>query len=357
MFQDYRRLGHHDGREWRRASASRSTLDGTDTVYGDGRDYHDSWYLLASGLTGGANGTVYRLHTTRPGPVDQKNTNGEQSFAIFADNAEGTTSNGRLPQVYGLGAMQMFSPLSAGINGSPNNSEFYLAQVPAFYAGKTLEIGLWDPGDTSPLAATLYIERPTLQWLDRRRRSPTRRRSGRPGGANSACNSKSNSSPSNTSVQTSDRCHRLGLFNGCWLTLEIPIPTTYAGDQDGWWKILYSMTRQRDVQRRHDLDGRDQGQPGPPRGAVGRSTGPIRPVGDADGSADSQTATVPASQYIHTATRMANTITTAVRTSRKVSGLGPRLRDGRPGSGPGPIPGPSSVGVIGSPDQSSSPRR
>ena len=214
-------------------------VNGTDTVYGDARDFHDSWYLLASGLTGGSNGTTYRLHTTQSGPVNQKNTNGEQSFAIFADNAEGRSgATSRLPQVYGLGAMQMFTPLSS--NGGTTNSEFYLAQVPAFYAGKTLEISLWDPGDTNPLAATLYIERPTSSgWTT----TPFTYSAqvGTTGGANSACNSNSNSSPSNDHVQTNVGA-TTGNFNGCWLTLEIPIPTSYGGDQDGWWKILYSMT-------------------------------------------------------------------------------------------------------------------
>ena len=246
--------GATSGSLFRDIAASDSTMGGsggsecgrTDTRYNDGRDYHDSWYLLNPGnpLTGGPNGTVYRLHTTSSVPpgqtdsVDQKNANGEQSFAIFAKNAEGTTANGRLPQVYGLGAMQMFTPLSA--SGTTVNSEFYLAQVPAYYAGKTLELHLWDPGDTKPLAATLYIEVPTASgWSI----TPFTYSAavGTTGGANSACNSNSNSSTSNNSVQTNVG-NTTGLFNGCWLTMEVPIPTGYAADQSGWWKIRYSMT-------------------------------------------------------------------------------------------------------------------
>ena len=133
--------------------------------------------------------------------------------------------------------MQMFTPLSA--SGATVNSEFYLAQVPAYYAGKTLELHLWDPGDTKPLAATLYIEVPTASgWSV----TPFTYSAavGTTGGANAACNSNSNSSTSNNSVQTNVG-NTTGLFNGCWLTMEVPIPTGYAADQNGWWKILYSM--------------------------------------------------------------------------------------------------------------------
>lgn len=206
----------------------------SDIQYGDGRDYHNSWFLLASGLAGG---TTYRVHTTQSGPVSQVNTNGEQSFAIFADTVEGRANASLLPQVYGLGAMQMFTPLSAAV--SP--STFYLAQVPEFYAGKILEINLWDPGDTGDLRATLYIERPVSGgWADANFTYTAK--TGTTGGANSACNSNSNANPSNNSVLTNVGGGSTGNFNGCWLTLTIPIPTNYAGDQDGWWRIRYVMS-------------------------------------------------------------------------------------------------------------------
>ena len=67
-------------------------------------------------------------------------------------------------------------------------------------------------------------------------------KTGTTGGANSACNSNSNSNPSNNSVLTNVGGGSTGNFNGCWLTLTIPIPTNYAGDQDGWWRIRYVMS-------------------------------------------------------------------------------------------------------------------
>ncbi|MDP9484088.1 MAG: pilus assembly protein TadG-related protein, partial [Chloroflexota bacterium] len=75
-------------------------------AYGDGRDYHNKWYLLASGLSGGASGKVYRLHTTGTDPANvaaQRSVNGENSFALYS-SIPGS-------RIYGLGAMQMFTPL------------------------------------------------------------------------------------------------------------------------------------------------------------------------------------------------------------------------------------------------------
>jgi hypothetical protein len=244
------------GTLFRDQNASDSTMGGpsghseckqTDTKYNDARDFHDSWYLLNPGnpLSGGPDGTVYRLHTTTTAPafqsdaVNQKNTDGEQSFAIFANNTEGTVGNGLLPTVYGLGAMQMFTPLSA--SGSTTTSSFYLAQVPKFYAGKTLELNLWDPGDTSPLAATLYVQVPTPAGWSNTPFTYSAATGTTNSGKNSACNTNSNLTSGNNSVQTSTGAS-LGLFNGCWLTLDVPIPPGYNGDQNGWWKILYSMS-------------------------------------------------------------------------------------------------------------------
>ncbi len=234
-------------------AASDSTMGGpggsneckqTNVPYGDARDYHDAWYLLnpANPLSGGPNGTVYRLHTTTSAPagqgdlVNQKTANGEQSFAILANDNQG---GALLPTVYGLGAMQMFTPLTAG--ASTVNSEFYLAQVARFYAGKTLELNLWDPGDTNTMSATLRVLIPTSPTSYAPTPFTYSAATGTTNSArNGACNSNSNSSPSNSSVQTSNG-GSVGLFNGCWLTLDVPIPASYTGDQDGWWKMQYSM--------------------------------------------------------------------------------------------------------------------
>lgn len=212
----------------------------TTSIYGDGRDYHNNWYLLASGLTGGPNGSVYRVHTTSTDPANasaQVGVNGENSFSIYA-------SASAAPRIYGIGAMQAFTPLTAGINGypSPVDSEFYLAQIDAVHAGKTVEIKLWDPGDTGDLSGSLQILVPTPGgWtptlFDYTAAQGTTKTSG--GSVPANCNASTGSDVS--SVQTNDGTGAPGFFNGCWLTIQIPIPGNYAADQSGWWKIRYRM--------------------------------------------------------------------------------------------------------------------
>ncbi len=114
-----------------------------------GLAWHDGWWRLASGLTGGPDGTTYRLHTHTDGS-DQNNTTALNAFAIWA------TATGGTPNVYGNGAMEAYVRLPGG-----QASEFYLAQIASVHAGKTMQIDLWDPGDTGALSASLQILQPT----------------------------------------------------------------------------------------------------------------------------------------------------------------------------------------------------
>ena len=104
--------------------------------------WHNGWYPLATGLSSG----TYRLHTTNriytnhsaalsswDTSDDQVNSAGGNYFAIW------TNAGGR---IYGLGAMSAQFQLDPGIR-----SKFYLAQIDATYAGKWVDIDLWDIGD------------------------------------------------------------------------------------------------------------------------------------------------------------------------------------------------------------------
>ena len=242
------------------------------TAYGDARDYHDSWFLLnpSTPLTGGPGGTVYRVHTTGTNPsarTQQQGTDGEQSFAIYATD---TAAGGVLPKVYGLGAMQMFTPLTAG--SSTVNSSFYLAQIDPIHAGKTLELHLWDPGDTQSLIADLAVQIPTSSgWTS----TPL------------SYSAKVGTSGSGTERRLQHECIRLHivhpdverwhsrrvqrllahdrhpdpdhLYRATAGLVEDPVHDAQLGDGD------------RHVERCHDLDSRDPGQSGPPRRSVIRA--------------------------------------------------------------------------------------
>ena len=235
------------------------------TQYGDGRDYHDAWYLLNPGapLSGGATGKVYRLHTTgtdSANPSAQRNANGEQSFSLYV-SAAGCCS----PRIYGFGAMQAFTPLKS--NGGATTSEFYLAQIEAVHAGKTMELMLWDPGDTDPLQANVQILIPTaggwtptnfayeasgghvgdepgeraqpeLQLQCRHRHRPRLDRGDRSG---------------------TGRVQRLLVADHGGDPRHLPgVPGRLVEDQ-------IQHERERHVQRRDHLEGEHPGQPGPPR--------------------------------------------------------------------------------------------
>ena len=227
-----------------RGAAPYSCASGTITDQNDGEYYHNKWWELTGAahgglnvtLDGGANGATYRIHVTTDPPTGhpgQDSTSALNNYAIFASADSGPT-----PEVYGLAAMQMFSPL-------PQNqaSTFYLAQLTQEAgSGKTVQIRLWDPGDTH-MTADMSVLMPTvadstkhctgtdyscwtavsLAWTCQKVSS-------------SGANCTGGSGPSiRTSVGSTSQ------YNGDWLNISISIPPGYAAYQGGWWMIRYTM--------------------------------------------------------------------------------------------------------------------
>lgn len=189
--------------------------------------YHLDWYKLADGLSGGSDGRTYRLHATTYDSTDesgQRRTNARNSFAIFVDAQGGTVS----PRVYGIGAMAMLTHMPGG-----QSSEFYLAQIEEAHKGKTIEIRLWDAGDTNQ-NANLQILAPTAGgW------SAVPLTYAAEDGSSANSGNCGHGSRTGNSIVTNQSGN---LYNGCWLTITIPLAIDYAADQDGWWKIRYNMT-------------------------------------------------------------------------------------------------------------------
>ena len=96
--------------------------------------------------------------------------------------------------------------------------------VDAAYAGKTLQISLFDPGDG---ASGTY----TVQVL-------------KPGGSTTSCTysarGATSTSTSNTCLITT-RSSGTNTYNGKWLDLKISLPATYTCTTDCWWKVQYSF--------------------------------------------------------------------------------------------------------------------
>jgi hypothetical protein len=202
-----------------------------------GQSWHNGWWQLASGLTGGASGTTYRLHAYSTDPSsanDQNNSVALNAYAFYASATGGT------PRVYGIGAMEAYIRLPGG-----QASEFYLAQIDAANAGKTIVIDLWDPGDTGALSASLQILQPTAASYSPVSFDYSAVLGTSHSGASTGCGGISGTASSVvTNTGGSSR------FNGCWLTIEIALPNTYTAPhpssdtltaEAGWWKIRYTM--------------------------------------------------------------------------------------------------------------------
>jgi Flp pilus assembly protein TadG len=194
--------------------------------------WHHNWWQLADNLTGGK---TYRLHTYSTDPnaaTDQDNSTGHNTFAFWARSTSGS------PRIYGIGAMEAFVRLPGG-----TSSEFYLAQIDAVHAGKTMIIDLWDPGDTGALSASLEILKPTASGYVPATFDYT---AFRESAAGSSCDSRTGTNVSSVTTNTGGS----SLYNGCWLTIQVRLPADYDAphpssdsvtDEGGWWKIRYSM--------------------------------------------------------------------------------------------------------------------
>jgi hypothetical protein len=180
---------------------------------------HNDWYELAQGLAPG----TYRLQVTTSS-AGNIGTNAENMFGIQAVSSGNVT-----PRVYGTDRMAMYNNLDG------NTSLFYLAQVDATNAGKTMEIDLFDPGDVGG-NATLRLKQPT--------------KNGYVDATFSYVADNGRSGNNVTSLQTAS--NGTNLFNNSWITITVPLPNTYGQGNDtlkppgeseaGWWKVQYDIT-------------------------------------------------------------------------------------------------------------------
>jgi Flp pilus assembly protein TadG len=200
-----------------------------------GESWHNGWYKLADRLHGNRTYRVHSYSTDPTSPNDQRNTTAMNAYAIWA------TANGGTPRVHGVGAMQAYVRLPGG-----RSSEFYLAQIDAEHAGKTMVISLWDPGDTGNLAANLQILRPTASAYVTATFNYSAER-GSSHSNTSSCDARSGTNVTSVTTNTGGSSR----YNGCWLNIEIPLPSDYDApnptsdtvtSEGGWWKIRYNMS-------------------------------------------------------------------------------------------------------------------
>lgn len=184
---------------------------------------HNQWVPLASGLAAG----LYRVNVNTTLAGANLNTGAENLFSIWVG------SSGGAARVYGSGRMAAYTNQDSSI------AAFYLAQIEAVHAGKTMMITLFDPGESSgdsylriltPVNGSSYTYA-TFNWTSDDGRSGT------------------NVTQIQTSVGGSPQ------FNNRVLTISIPLATTYGttdltpvGETEpGWWKIEYETNNSNDT--------------------------------------------------------------------------------------------------------------
>jgi hypothetical protein len=247
-----------------------SCQQGATSSLSSGRFWHNRWYpmqpagvgetpasaeqphpLISGGPTGGnaprlamTGGNTYRLHTrsTNPSsPNEMDNANGHNSFSVWTRAWCGASVCADAPRVYGLGAMEAFTPLQGG-----GSAQFYLAEIEPVHEGKSLEIRLWDPGDTGALSADLRVLYPTGGVYNNADLDFAA--SAQASGATN-CNGRTDDTvgpPGPLDPFITTNTGGSSQYNGCWLTIVIVIPNGYDGDapgtlDDNWWKIQYDM--------------------------------------------------------------------------------------------------------------------
>lgn len=183
--------------------------------------YHNTWWQLAGGLGPGR----YRLQVQTT-DVANRSTNAENMYGIQAvvdGDADG-------PRVHGLGRMVSYNNIDGSL------ATFYLAQIDAVHAGKTMEIRLFDPGDVGG-NAYLRIKRPGAETY-----------------SNATFSYVATNGSSGTTVSVIQTARNgSSLFNNHWITISVPLGSGYgqgtddltpAGESEpGWWKIEYSIDR------------------------------------------------------------------------------------------------------------------
>lgn len=179
--------------------------------------WHNKWVPLATGLAAGE----YRVKVSTASALNN-NTNAENGWSLWV-------TGGATPRVYGGGRMVAYNNLQAG------QTDFYLAQIGAEHAGKTLEMQLFDPDASAN--ARLSILSPdggvhSTATFDYEA-------DGNCTGASDSC-----SATNRTQIQVVSSGGAQG-FNNSVVTITIPLPTNYGSGglaENGWWKIRYNVS-------------------------------------------------------------------------------------------------------------------
>ena len=115
-----------------------------------------TWRRLCT-ITHPTPGSTYLINVQSSGTTG----NGVNGYALEAVTG-GSHSNPNQPALYAYANMGMYNNNTCSPTPcTPPPATFYLAEVGPQYAGRTLVVDLWDPGDVSSGNASMYPKMPS----------------------------------------------------------------------------------------------------------------------------------------------------------------------------------------------------
>lgn len=183
------------------------------------------WNRLCTITTGMPAGRyIVRVTNGAPGSLA---ADGSNQWGLVAKYTNATANNGlcdgrtnaMCPRVYGRDAISVYANTTDGV------ASFFLAEIPEYHVGKTLELELWDPGEggskieiLQPTGANTWGLK-TFSW------------------ASFNDNGSSHQSGNNvTSVSVTNN-----VFNGRLLRIRIQLDGYNPPANNKWWKIQYTF--------------------------------------------------------------------------------------------------------------------
>jgi hypothetical protein len=176
---------------------------------------------------------------TQAGIYPLQVTTGPSGGGVNNYSVRATSSSTAQPQVYGLFQLGTFVPLPV----SGTSAQIFLANVGTAWAGHTMVVSIFDPGDGGAGNSFVQLLAPP---------------SGAPGvvasggtpmpcqysspAASSTSTYPSTPDSSSDTCQVQTRISGSSEYNGRWLTLEVSIPSTFSCSGDCWWTLKYSVT-------------------------------------------------------------------------------------------------------------------
>ena len=195
---------------------------------------HNAWVLLGPV----AAGHVYSLWVTTTDPSNpsaNRNQAFENMFSIAVSGAGGT--------IYGTGSMVTYANVDAGAQ------EFYLAKIdPTAGRGKTVEIDLFDPGDTGK-ASWMQVEIDTPSGWQMATFDYTADNGRHNSGVN--CVQTYGGTGGTVPPGCSENATSGGtLYQDSWVSIMVSLLPSYGTPSlanDGWWKIKYTVNGANDT--------------------------------------------------------------------------------------------------------------